>query len=550
MPIERFLRMFDFATVVISAVTLALQTATIGGIAFLAVVLRPCGPESQEIQDGCRRWIGRLGAGLAAMLALYVGLEVYVLAASTGISLGEALGANLVYAAGISVAGALSIVYLSSEKRRRGGAAMLPSAGLILLGAMLTSHAMARMEHRLPLAALTLLHETATAVWIGGLPFLLAVLFRGKSPGFLRETTQRFSRVALVSVCILVLAGLGLAVVYVGSWSGLYETAYGAMLSSKLVLFGFLLTLGALNFFTVRRSPGNDFEGMKRVRSCCEAEIGIGLAVLIAAASLTSQPPSADENADRLTASEIAVRLSPEWPDFTTPTVAQETQIKIELPAGISPGDPGYREALEAARRERWRRQDEVDAVWSNFNHHWAGLIVAAIGLAALLARTRRVPLARNWPLLFLCLAVFLFFRDDPEAWPVGHIRTFWESWLNPEDLQHRAFVVLVILFGIFEWRVQTGRMVRQWPALVFPSVCLLGGAALLTHSHSFGDVKEELFAGLSHLPIAVLAVLAGWSRWLELRLPSEDRAKSVLSWIWPVCFFLIGTVLLNYREV
>jgi putative copper resistance protein D len=81
----------------------------------------------------------------------------------------------------------------------------------------------------------------------------------------------------------------------------------------------------------------------------------------------------------------------------------------------------------------------------------------------------------------------------------------------------------------------------------VFPLVCAIGGALLLTHSHALGNVKEELLAELSHVPLAILGVTAGWSRWLELRLPVEDRR--VFSWIWPACFVLIGAVLLDYRE-
>jgi putative copper resistance protein D len=43
------------------------------------------------------------------------------------------------------------------------------------------------------------------------------------------------------------------------------------------------------------------------------------------------------------------------------------------------------------------------------------------------------------------------------------------------------------------------------------------------------------------------LAILAGWSRWLQFRLPKRDQA--VVSWIWPLCFVLMGAILLNYRE-
>jgi putative copper resistance protein D len=109
--------------------------------------------------------------------------------------------------------------------------------------------------------------------------------------------------------------------------------------------------------------------------------------------------------------------------------------------------------------------------------------------------------------------------------------------------------VLLVAALATFEWAVVTARLHAPAAALVFPSVCVLGGAVLLTHTHALGNIKEELLVELSHIPLALCAVVAGWSRWLELRLPAEDHTRRILSWIWPVCFMLIGLVLLNYRE-
>ena len=83
--------------------------------------------------------------------------------------------------------------------------------------------------------------------------------------------------------------------------------------------------------------------------------------------------------------------------------------------------------------------------------------------------------------------------------------------------------------------------------ALVFPAVCAIGGALLLTHSHPLGNIKEELLAELSHVPLGILGVAAGWSRWLELRL--SDGPRWLMAWIWPVSFVLIGLTLLNYHE-
>jgi len=171
--------------------------------------------------------------------------------------------------------------------------------------------------------------------------------------------------------------------------------------------------------------------------------------------------------------------------------------------------------------------------------------VVLAIGVLSLLAR--RFSWARGWPLAFLGLAVFLFIRADSENWPLGP-RGFWESFQVAEVAQHRLFVLLIIVFAIFEWGVQTGHIAPRRAGLVFPLACAVGGALLVTHAHSLGNVKEEYFAELSHLPLSLLAVTAGWSRWLEIRLPPCNRERLV-AWIWPACFVLIGVILVCYRE-
>jgi copper resistance protein D len=85
--------------------------------------------------------------------------------------------------------------------------------------------------------------------------------------------------------------------------------------------------------------------------------------------------------------------------------------------------------------------------------------------------------------------------------------------------------------------------------ALVFPAVCALGGVVLLTHTHAVTNVKEEMLAELSHTPLAVFGIVAGWSRWLELRLPAENPNRKYLAWVWPVCFIIVGLILMDYHE-
>jgi len=130
---------------------------------------------------------------------------------------------------------------------------------------------------------------------------------------------------------------------------------------------------------------------------------------------------------------------------------------------------------------------------------------------------------------LFLALAAFLFFRSDPEVWPLGDIG-FIASLRDPEVVQHRIFVALIVGFAWFEWGVSTGRVVSRPLKRVFPLLTALAATLLLTHSHALGNVKEELLIELTHLPIAVLGVVAGWARWLEVEAPADEGRWS--GWI------------------
>src|SRR2546427_10444754 len=107
------------------------------------------------------------------------------------------------------------------------------------------------------------------------------------------------------------------------------------------------------------------------------------------------------------------------------------------------------------------------DRAWSEYNHHFAGLFVLAMGLLAVLHRTGSAPWARHWPLVFFGLAAFLLVRNDPGAWPLGPLG-FWESRQYPAVLQHRVVVLLVLGFGPVERTVLPGRIRAPPPALSF----------------------------------------------------------------------------------
>lgn len=319
------------------------------------------------------------------------------------------------------------------------------------------------------------------------------------------------------------------------------------MVSAKIIMFGFLLILGALNYRIVKGIAPDAGGRPSSLMRFGEVEIGIGLTIILAAASLTSQPPAIDLGSDKVSAAEIFQRYAPRMPRLKSPPLSAlsesgEEVAKRAAAAGVVI-PPSFVPGQAAASFT-----GPGDIAWSEYNHNWAGIIVLGVGLLSFLNRTGYFPWAKHWPLMFLGLAVFLFLRSDPENWPLGP-NGFWESFSAPDVLQHRLIVLLVTAFAVFEWSVVTDRIKSPAAGLVFPGVCALGGAILLTHSHALGNVKDELLVELSHIPLAILGIAAGWSRWLELRLPPEDRTRRVLSWVWPVCFILVGVVLLNYHE-
>lgn len=542
----RLLQVFGFLSVLLRGASLTFQSLTAGGVIFLFLVLRNFGDDSEKIKASCLSWLRRFALVLVAVQVSYLAANSLILMESAQISLAEVSGANFVFAGALGIAASLAILVLASRTRAGSAPELLLPAAAVIASSVLTSHAMARLEYRLPLVFVTALHQLATAAWLGGLPYLLIAIRRTSSAELARKLSVRFSRLAVVSVAVLASAGLILSFSYVGSFKAIYGTSYGAMVATKAILFGLLLFLGALNFQLVRQGEASSI--LASLKRFGEAEIGIGVTVILAAASLTSLPPAVDLLQDRVLASEIVARMAPRLPRLSSPAMqdlpedvyaAQKRAFEVGSLSTESfvPGQSGTRPNTPAEK------------AWSEYNHHWAGIIVLSVGLLALLAQVGKISWARNWPLLFLALSVFLFLRSDPEVWPLGP-NGFWVTFADPEVLLHRIFAGLVIALAVFEWRVQTGRVASSNVRLVFPMLVAVAGALLLTHSHSLGNIKEEVLAELSHIPLAILAVMAGWSRWLELRLPAENPTRAWLARLWPVCITLIGVFLLNYREM
>jgi len=521
-----------FITMLLRGCQLAAQSLLLGGLAFILLLARPLAPAlptGTQILERSRFWAGRSALLLAGVAALNVAINLINLKDSLGLTLQEALGAEFITWTAFVIVGGLSAwIWLRTLRGPLAGFLLLASVAAVLFGALMTSHASARLDQRLFYMGADALHQAGAAIWIGGIPFLLLGLANAAEPAGKALIGARFSRMSMGAVAILALGAAIMAIGYSGSWAAFIGTAYGAMMTTKLFLLGVLLLLGLMNLQTTG-DPSSD-PRMVRLKNFAEVEIGIGICVIFIAASLATQPPAADQALDPSSLAsfhEIVERMAP-----TVPRLVGPSHDLVTIPS----------DQLVISNFE----SSEADKAWSEVNHHWAGLFLLTLAALALLERTGKATWARNWPLMFLLLAAMLFVRSDPESWPLGPI-PFWTRFMDPEVMQHRLVMLLLVPFGVFEWAVRTSRLTKDWAKMVFPALCVLGGTLLLAHTHSLTDVKQSYLIELNHLPMGACGILAGWSRWLELR--GKGWPVKMASWIWPVCFLLIGLLLLDYRE-
>jgi copper resistance protein D len=545
--------LFGYLSIIVHGLTILSQSIALGSVLFLVLLARPLAPRlgRTAIAATTARIAGYAALALLLSEAATIALQAAVLMDTVDLSLRDALTANFAVAGLVKTAAAASLALVLLGLRER--APVWPLLALTVVGlaaATLTTHGAARLDNRGWLLVVEGLHQLGAAIWIGGIPCFLLALARIRDPAAFRLFGARFSRMSMAGVACILVSGITMSLLYIGSWQGFYGTAFGVMVGAKIVLFLMLLALGGMNFLLVERLRANPATALSRLRRFAEVELGIGIAIFFAAASLTSVPPAVDLTQDRVTWHEILERNTPEWPRLSSPDhdrlALPALQEKLDKEAAAKQAAPQVA-FIPGAGELPPRNADDI--AWSEYNHHWAGLIVVAVGLLALLNRAG-LRSARHWPLVFLGLAVFLFFRSDPEVWPMGDIG-FFDSLRDVEVLQHRFFVLLIVVFAFFEWRVRATNSTNRHAALVFPLLCAAGGTMLLTHSHAIANVKDQLLIELTHTPLALAGIAAGWARWLEIRLnPRENPVVwQIAGWLWPTCILFCGLLLLSYRE-
>lgn len=122
------------------------------------------------------------------------------------------------------------------------------------------------------------LHLAAAAIWVGALVHLVLLArslgLAGSRP-FLAGGASRYARVALVTVAVSIVGGLGTALAQFGSLGELVDTGYGRALLVKSALIGVALAVaGAARTFAL---PAGGF--VERVRSRELAAVAVSLLV-------------------------------------------------------------------------------------------------------------------------------------------------------------------------------------------------------------------------------------------------------------------------------
>jgi putative copper resistance protein D len=190
--------------------------------------------------------------------------------------------------------------------------------------------------------------------------------------------------------------------------------------------------------------------------------------------------------------------------------------------------------------------------LYSEYNHHMAGLCLLLIGVTAMvmeLGLTYRPDLKVLqwlWPVGWMAMGTFLFVRSDPDNWPWGPIGVL-ETFSDAETLQHKIFSMMVLIIGTIEgWQIagrSNGHRFRSGWRLAFPVVAM--GAGLLLGMHSFVHAHApHIF--WQHLTFAAVGILIGATKLLHDLAILKIGCRAL---VWPALIIVFAAQLILYTE-
>ncbi|HKU58282.1 MAG TPA: CopD family protein [Gaiellaceae bacterium] len=136
-------------------------------------------------------------------------------------------------------------------------------------------------------------HISAASLWIGGLIAMVGIVWYG-APELRRTVFHRFSDLALVSIALVLAAGIYLSIIRLPHLHDLWSVGYGQVLLVKIGLVCGVLGWGGVHRFLIEpRIDRTDSGGfLSKIGRSMMGESLVGVAVLLVAAILVdSKPP-------------------------------------------------------------------------------------------------------------------------------------------------------------------------------------------------------------------------------------------------------------------
>jgi copper transport protein len=205
----------------------------------------------------------------------------------------------------LAIAGGIAIWLDTPERRERSVAALLALIGALTAAAAalfvpgFAGHA-AQTDPRWLSIGLDWLHLLAGSFWIGGLVGLLVLGWRlGQlKVQALTICVPRFSRLAFVSVIVLIASGIGSALQHFPTLGSLWDTSYGKALLLKLIFLAGTIAIAAVNFtrtaprfVRARGEPAAGTSAATLLRILVSGEVLLVAGAFFGAALLTSLAP-------------------------------------------------------------------------------------------------------------------------------------------------------------------------------------------------------------------------------------------------------------------
>ncbi|MEP6299363.1 MAG: CopD family protein, partial [Ilumatobacter sp.] len=209
--------------------------------------------------------------------------------------------AGLAFAVRIVLALALWLLLFRSDLSQPDvywSAVSLPALGLLATWAFAGHGASMRWS---TLGVLTdVAHHAAAAAWIAGLAVVGWIVIPSARPDVLVGVVRRFSRVAAVSVAVLVVTGAVQTVRLVGGPGDLFAVDHGRYLVAKLAILAVMLALANVNRRRVDRRLDDADTVQQHVgplRNAMLAEFAIGLVIVAVTAAMVVSPPATSDAA-------------------------------------------------------------------------------------------------------------------------------------------------------------------------------------------------------------------------------------------------------------